>query len=310
MRQHEDLKHDPRTSDSLRLGLLRLAFALGGRFAPQRTVNRAGRLFSTPYASSRSRARTVDLNSEIRRGEIQVANQTIATYVWGDPVNQPYAMLVHGWSSFALRFLPWVARLRDAGLAVVTFDQPGHGYSSGDSCTLPDIIATILAVGRRYGNPTVAIGHSLGGAALTLAQSEDWHAERVVVIAPPADLEAAADRFMRFMRLGSHLRGRFLNWLARATGRSVHEFHIRRHLRSLALPCLIVHDLNDREVPWGDGESYALHWYNSRLLTTQGLGHHKVLDAPEVIDATLAFMDGARIGERVVGTPNLPFGLA
>jgi pimeloyl-ACP methyl ester carboxylesterase len=304
------MMHRRRTNDRLRLGLLRLAFAVGGRFAPQHTVNCAGRLFATPFASSRSRARAANLNSEIQRGEIRVGEQAVATYVWGDPTNQPYALLVHGWSSFALRFLPWVARLRAAGFAVVAFDQPGHGCSTGDVCTLPDFLATILAVGRRYGNPAVAIGHSLGAAALTLAQSEDWHAERLVMISPPADLEAAADRFMRFVRLGSHLRGRFLKWLERATGRSVQEFHIRQHLRSLGLPCLIVHDMDDLEVPWGDGESYARHWHSSRLLTTQGLGHHKVLDAPEVIDASLAFMDGARIGERVVGSPNLPFGLA
>src|SRR5581483_935366 len=167
------------------------------------------------------------------------------------------------------------------------------GYSTGDLCTIPDFVDTILAVGRRYGNPPVAIGHTLGGAALTLAQSQNWHAQRIVVIAPPADLEAAADRFMRFVRLGSHLRERFLHWLEHVTGRSVQEFHIRQHLRSLGLPCLIVHDIDDLEVPWADGESYARHWHSSRLLTTQGLGHHEVLDAPEVIDATLAFVDGA-----------------
>jgi pimeloyl-ACP methyl ester carboxylesterase len=310
MRQLKDIEYHRRTSDPLRLGLLRLAFALGGRFSPQRTVNRAGRLFATPFASSRARARAANINGEMQRGEIKLANHNIATYVWGDPINQPYALLVHGWSSFALRFSPWVARLRAAGLAVVTFDQPGHGCSTGDFCTLQDFVATIQAVGSRYGNPTVAIGHSLGAAALTLAQSEDWHAERVVVIAPPADLEAAADRFMRFVRLGSHLRGRFLKWLEHAAGKSVHEFHIREHLRALGLPCLVVHDMDDLEVPWGDGELYARHWRNSRLLTTQGLGHHKVLDDPEVMDATVAFVSGARVGERVVGSPNLPFGLA
>jgi pimeloyl-ACP methyl ester carboxylesterase len=310
MKQLGNITHRGRSGEALRLALLRLAFVLGGRLAPKHTVNRAGRLFATPFASSRSRARIANINLEGRRAEMSVANRSIATYVWGDPVNQPYALLVHGWSSFGLRFLPWVARLRAAGLAVVTFDQPGHGYSAGDLCTIPDFIATTLAVGRRYGKPTVAIGHSLGGTALTLAQSEDWHAERIVVIAPPADLEAAADRFMRFMRLGNHLRERFLKWLERVAGRSVQEFHVRQHLRSLGLPCLIIHDLDDLEVPWGDGESYARHWHSARLLTTEGLGHHNVLDASEVIDAALAFVDGARVGERVVGSPNLPFGLA
>jgi pimeloyl-ACP methyl ester carboxylesterase len=299
-----------RTTSNLKLRLLRFAFALGGRFAPQRTVDRAARLFATPFASSRSRARGVNIDEEMRRREISVANHTIATYVWGDPAHQPYALLVHGWSSFGLRFLPWVARLRAAGLAVVTFDQPGHGYSTGELCTLPDFVSTIAAIGRCYGNPALAIGHSLGGAALTLAQAEDWHAERIVVIAPPADMETAAERFMQFMHLGSHLHERFLEWHERATGINVRDLHVRQHLRALGLPCLIVHDLHDFEVPWGEGELYARHWHNSRLLTTEGLGHHRVLDAPEVIDAALAFMQGERVGERIVASPNLPFGLA
>jgi len=311
MRQHEDIQSRHQKGGAVRLGLLRLAFLLGGCLSPQRTVNRAGRLFATPYASTRTRAANANLlSSELRRGELLAAGHTIATYVWGDPTTQPYALLVHGWSSFALRFSPWVARLRAAGLAVVTFDQPGHGYSTGDLCTLRDFVDTILAVGRHYGNPTVGIGHSLGAAALTLAQSEEWHADRIVVIAPPADLEAAADRFMQFVRLGRHLREHFLSWLELASGNSMQKFHIREHLRSLGLPCLIVHDLDDLEVPWGDGELYARHWSSSRLLTTQGLGHHKVVEAPEVIDATIAFLHGARIGERVVGSPNLPFGFA
>jgi pimeloyl-ACP methyl ester carboxylesterase len=290
--------------------MVRAAFALGGRFAPRHTVERAARLFATPYGTSRSRARAVRVGKEVERGEITVGQQTIATYVWGDPTRKPYALLVHGWSSFGLRFLPWVTALRRAGLAVVAFDQPGHGCSSGEQCTLPDFINTVRAIGRRYGTAALAVGHSLGGAAVTLAQGETWHAERVVVIAPPADMAAQADRFMRHVRLGEHLRERFLGWHERATGVPVRDLEVRRFLPSLGLPCLIVHDLNDREVPWGDGELYARHWHNSRLLTTQGLGHHRVLDAPEVIDAALAFLRGERRGERIVGSPNLPYGLA
>jgi pimeloyl-ACP methyl ester carboxylesterase len=292
----------------LKLGMMRAAFALGGRFAPWQTVNCAARLFATPYASSRSRARAVRVDNEMQRCEITVGNQNIAMYVWGDPARQPYALLVHGWSSFGLRFLPWIERLRQAGLAVVTFDQPGHGYSTGELCTFPDFVNTIHAIGRRYGTAALAVGHSMGGAAVTLAQGEIWHAERVVVIAPPAVLAEQADRFMRHMRLGEHLRERFFDWHERTTGVSVHDLDVRHHLAALGLPCLIVHDLHDREVPWGDGELYARHWHNARLLTTEGLGHHRVLDAPDVIEAVLAFVRGESRGVRIVGSPNLPYG--
>ena len=309
MIRHDRPRQQP-PSRLLKLGMLRAAFALGGRFAPRHTVEFAARLFATPFASSRSRARAVQADDEMQRCEIAVGEQRIATYVWGEPTREPYALLVHGWSSFGLRFLPWVARLRQAGLAVVAFDQPGHGCSTGELCTLPDFITTIHAIGRHYGTAALAVGHSLGGAALTLAQGESWHAERVVVIAPAADMSMQAERFMRYMRLGEHLRERFFGWHERTTGVNVHDLEVRRHLPALGLPCLIIHDLDDREVPWGDGELYARHWHNARLLTTQGLGHHRVLDAPDVIEAVLGFVRGESRGARIVGSPNLPYGFA
>src|SRR5215469_12613929 len=44
-----------RAGKLLKLSMLRAGFALGGHFVPRRTVERAARLFATPYGSSRSR---------------------------------------------------------------------------------------------------------------------------------------------------------------------------------------------------------------------------------------------------------------
>ena len=296
--------------DRLKLTTVRTGFVLGGRIAPQRTVNHAARLFATPFASSRSRAQATQGDADMQRGELQVNGETIATYVWGDPSSQPYALLAHGWSSFGLRFLPWVARLRAQGLAVVTFDQPGHGHSSGKLCTLPEFIATIRAIGTRYGNAALAVGHSLGGAAVTLAQDEAWRAEQLILVAPAADMKAAARRFFRFVHLAGYLREPFYAWLHRRTGVHIDELRVERKLPMLGQPALIVHDLDDADVPWAEGERYARFWPGARLYTTEGLGHRRVLDAPEVIDAALAFMRGELVGERVVGSPNLPYGVA
>ena len=151
------------SSRLLKLGMMRAAFALGGCVAPRRTVECAARLFATPYGNSRARARSALADSEMQRFEIAVGQHTVATYVWGDPTREPYALLVHGWSSFGLRFLPWVAGLRASGLAVVTFDQPAHGCSTGELCTLPDFINTIHAIGRRYGTAALAIWSCTSG---------------------------------------------------------------------------------------------------------------------------------------------------
>jgi pimeloyl-ACP methyl ester carboxylesterase len=291
--------------DRLKLTTVRTSFAVGGRIAPKRTVHRAARLFATPYASSRSRAQATQGDADMQRGQLQVNGETIATYVWGDPSTQPYALLAHGWSSFGLRFLPWVARLRARGFAVVTFDQPGHGHSSGKLCTLPEFITTIRAIGERYGNAALAVGHSLGGAAVTLAQDETWHADRLILVAPAADMKAAARRFFRFVHLAGYLREPFYAWLHRRTGVHIDELQLERKLPTLGQPALIVHDLDDADVPWGEGERYAQHWSGARLYTTEGLGHRRVLDAPEVIEAALAFVRGEEVGTRVIGSRDL-----
>jgi pimeloyl-ACP methyl ester carboxylesterase len=300
----------PGLAARLKLATVRTGFALGGRLAPGRTADRAARLFATPFASSRIRARAAAPDAAMRRETLAINGQAIATYVWGDPATQPYVLLVHGWSSFGLRFLPWVERLRALGYAVVSFDQPGHGLSSGQLCTLPEFADTVHEVGRHYGEAELAIAHSLGGAAVVLAQGEDWRARRLALIAPAADMHAAATRYFRFVRLGEHLRRPFYDWLANRTGRTVDDLQMHRHVRALGQPGLIVHDLEDHDVPWEEGERYARHWPGARLLTTQGLGHHRVLDAPEVIEAVLAFARGGIVGERVVASANLPFGIA
>jgi pimeloyl-ACP methyl ester carboxylesterase len=308
-RQTTSAKPHRRGPGAFKLGVVRAGFALGSRIAPKRAVKGAVRIFVTPFASSRVRAQAARPDQDMQRGELDVHGKRIATYVWGDPSRQPYVLLVHGWSSFGLRYLPWIEPLREMGYALVAFDQPGHGLSEGRHCTLPDFIETVREVGRHFGNAALTIAHSLGGAAATMAQGEAWHAKKLILIAPAADPVAATQRFTQFVRLGQHLSGRLHDGLEAMTGINIHDLQVHRHLPSLGQPGLIVHDLDDHDVPWAEGERYARHWRGARLFTTQGLGHHKVLDAPEVIEASLAFLRGESIGERVVSSPNLPFGV-
>jgi pimeloyl-ACP methyl ester carboxylesterase len=117
-------------------------------------------------------------------------------------------------------------------------------------------------------------------------------------------------RFFRFVRLGEHLREFFFAWHQRRTGIDARELVLHRRLPAFGQPALIVHDLDDREVPWGEGEYYARHWPGARLLTTTGLGHNRVVDDADVIEQALRFVRGEVVGERVVASPNLVYGFA
>ena len=293
----------------LRFAMLRAGFAIGGWLMPKATLHRAFRLFGTPMPGTRGRALVADtLGARIE--ELHSNDHRITAYVWGDPAHQPLVLLAHGWSSFGLRFAPWIRALRKAGYAVVTFDQLAHGRSSGRRATLPSFAETLFQVGKHYGPLAAVIGHSLGGAATMLALSRGMQVERTVLIAPAADPMAAADRFGRAVGLAQSLRSHIFDEFEMRFGIPVAGMQAHVNVPFIARPALVVHDLEDREVPWSEGERYARYWPQARLLTTLGLGHHRVASDPEVIADALRFLRGETVGERVVSSPNLPFGVA
>jgi pimeloyl-ACP methyl ester carboxylesterase len=271
---------------------IRFAYRFGSRLAPRRTVAHAARVFQTPLPSSRARAAQALGSMTARRETVEVNGEAIATYVWGDPATQPYVLLAHGWSSLGLRWESWAPLLLAKGWAAVAFDQPAHGHSGGDLCTLPDFVRTVTAIGRHYGDAEGVIAHSLGGAAVALSLDDGWTAKRVVLIAPAADPEAATSRFARFVRLAQHLRPKLHQRLTERTGVPIDALHIRHHVPKRTQPALIVHDFFDRDVPVEEGELYASLWPGALLVKTRRLGHRRIVEDDAVQTAALAFLSG------------------
>ncbi|HEY0231200.1 MAG TPA: alpha/beta fold hydrolase [Dokdonella sp.] len=294
--------------NSIRLAVFRLGIRIGGTFAPGAILERAARWFCTPSAQARERAGSME--SDARRGVMCVGGERLAIYEWGEPRAQPYVLLSHGWSSFALRFQPWIAPLRAAGFAIVAFDQVGHGQSSGGRTTLPQFAHHLGCVAEHYGPAAAVIGHSMGGAAAAIAMTDGLRAERAVLLAPAADLAAALRRFTRGIGLPRCLSKRLRERVEAQAQVRFDSLLMHPRVRRLAQPALIVHDLDDREVPWEEGERYARYWPGARLLSTGGLGHHRVAADAGVIDAALQFLRGGEVGARVVSTQELPYGYA
>ena len=288
---------------------LRAGFSVASWIAPDTAVARAVELFCTPSRSARRRAAEAS-TAFATTLTLDAGGRNIEVYSWGDPATQPYVLVVHGWSDYALRFLPLIDALRKAGYAVVTFDQPAHGRSDGDTSTLPEFARCVGAVGRHFGRAAAVIGHSMGGAAAAIALRDGLEADRAILIAPPADLADAADRFAAFVGLAPHLRTRFHHALEERASVRFEALEAHRNVPAIDRPALIVHDLFDREVPWSEGERYARYWPRARMVSTANLGHNRILADAGVVDTLLDFLHDRCVGERVVSTHELPFGFA
>ena len=62
-------------------------------------------------------------------------------------------------------------------------------------------------------------------------------------------------------------------------------------------PLLLVHDRQDAETGWSDSAAIARSWPRSRLVTTGGLGHRRILRAPAVIAEVVEFVAAAPPGQ-------------
>lgn len=288
---------------------LRASFRLGSWLAPTTTLRRAYRLFSTPMPSVRFQPTGMGSCGAVMSC-LAVDRESLAVYTWGNPSAQPYVVLAHGWSSDALLFAPWLQPLRDAGYAVVGFDQVGHGRSSGRSAILQDFVRTLCAVVDHFGPAAALIGHAHGGAATMLALAEGAAADRAILMAPTIDPGAAAQRFARSVGVSRSLSAHLLDEFEMVHQICVSSMHAHIKAPLIGRPALIVHDLDDREVPWTEGEHCARHWSGARLLTTTGLGHHRIVHDASVINAAVRFLHGEEIGQTITSSPNLIHGFA
>lgn len=106
------------------------------------------------------------------RGGVQLFEQS-----WS-PNEPPRAVLVamHGLKDHSTRYGDWARRLVGRGFAVHGFDMRGHGHSSGHRATLDsfddltgDLDIFMNRVRAQHpGLPVFLVGHSVGGAIVTL----------------------------------------------------------------------------------------------------------------------------------------------
>ncbi len=137
------------------------------------------------------------------RGGVELFEQS-----WRPAEGSPRAVLVamHGLKDHSTRYGEFAQRLVARGFAVHAFDMRGHGRSSGHRASLDsfDDLTGDLAIfmdrvrAREPGRPVFLLGHSVGGAIVTLYTLQRRPALAGLIVLAPAlrvdrsPLEAAA----------------------------------------------------------------------------------------------------------------------
>jgi pimeloyl-ACP methyl ester carboxylesterase len=269
--------------------LNRVASAL----VPALAARRAERLFLTPPRSRRPAAE-IALLATARARPLGVAGRRVETWTWGAG---PSVLLVHGWGGRGAQLGAFVDPLVAQGFSAVAFDAPGHGASDPGPVTMPEMTAAIRAVAASRGGLAGLVAHSAGAVSATRALYEGLDAGAVVYIGPAADLAGPASWFAETLGFSRTVRDLVHRSIAARVGAPWSAFDVAALAPALDTPLLVVHDRGDAEVPWQHGAAIAEAWPGAAVVETDGLGHRRILRAPAVVAAAVAFL-GSRTAHR------------
>ena len=246
------------------------------------------------FAVPRSRRPKRDIPAGSTSFEHTISGATVHGHRWGDQEKIIY--LIHGWGSSSAQLGGFVKPLLDAGFAVVAYDAFSHGDSDpgpsgpGRSNALEhrDVLkAVVAAQGPAYG----VVAHSLGSMVAALAVRDGIVPERAVYIAPMIDITSYGEPFVRMLGGGPRIWARFVRRVERRLGLRMSYFDLPAMAEELTTPpLLIIHDREDHETSWEASRKLASRWPAAQLLTTNGLGHNRILSNRAVVSAVVNFI--------------------
>lgn len=229
--------------------------------------------------------------------EVAAQAHVVRGTAWGAG---PVVYLVHGWGGRGSQFGALVEPLVESGHRVVMFDAPAHGDSdhgpAGPRHTNGVEFAKALdAVFCRFGPAEAVVAHSMGTIATYLAMRFGWlGAGRLVLVAPMVEFTGLLDQFQDVLGFGPRSRRALERGVRAFVGIPVDEFDARVQAAYVdALPTLVLTDRGDRQTPYADVVDFA-RTIDAPLITTEGLGHRKILRDPETVATIVEFVTGAR----------------
>lgn len=272
-----------------RIAALRTTLQVQAHFSPARAAKLAEATFLTaPRLPYRTPERVALSLAE--RSTVSFKGQELAAWSWGHKEG-PVVLLVHGWAGRGAQLQAFIAPLVNAGYRVIAFDAWGHGLSEGDYTSMLDMAESLRAVSDAFGPVYGIIAHSLGSAATALALQRGLKTERLVMVGPPARMHNSFGHFAAQMGLPTSVAARAQQRIEKRYHIQFNDLHIDRLITGQNVPLLVLHDLDDREVSWDQGEYIAQQWPGAQLVTTKGLGHLKILGDAQVIARSLAFLN-------------------
>ena len=271
---------------TLKVRVLRLQFQALRALAPGLAQRWAERIFSTPRRHEAPEVERAILPSSHAFG-FQSQGLRLQARCWGEG---PAVALLHGWEGRGTQFHAFIQPLLAAGFSALTFDQPAHGRSQGRQAGPLAFASALQALVAEVGPIHGIVAHSLGAASAAIALDRGLQVPRLVFIAPPSEPDPYFSGLLSMLGVPDVEHPAAMDLLAARQGVTMEQIRLRSLAPHLGAPLLVIHDREDRETPYSGAETVVAAWPGARLLSTEGLGHRRILKDPKVVQETVAFL--------------------
>ena len=257
--------------------------------SPKLSVLLSAKLFTTPIKyKTPKRELEMEKKSIQKLIEIPSINKKIMIYEYGK--SDKKILLSHGWSGRGTQLFKIAEELLKAGYSTVSFDAPAHGKSPGRTTIMSEFIETILEVENQFGPFEAAVGHSLGGMSLLNATKKGLDINHLVIIGSGDIIQDILNDFVSKLKLKPNTSTKLRLHFEKKYNVNMNDYSAYKSALEVDIPVLVIHDIEDIEVPAAAGIHIHKHLKNGELLITNGLGHRKILGNSQVIAKIIGFL--------------------
>jgi len=267
--------------------ILRWAFSNLGPVFPQLMARLAYRLWFIPMRFKTPK-HEVSANNTATRSTLKINDTKVSILTWG---KAPFVFCVQGWSGRGTQVAPFLDDLLSAGYGVISFDGPAHGETPGKKTNVIEMSKIVLGINEKLGPFPAVITHSFAGMIIAYAMKNGLQTKKVVSISPPDTIDTVANVMKRALTIPESVVKIMHEKTACFFGTGFAEtISTVNNVSNNNTEVLIIHDENDKDVPWQSGKAVADAYENSTFILTQGLGHRSIIKDADVVKATVEFI--------------------
>jgi pimeloyl-ACP methyl ester carboxylesterase len=250
--------------------------------APKFSAFLGKNILMKPYAK---RSYEFDLIAPVKELNLQTSVGIAHVNLFGSGTK--VIVVSHGWGDSSHTFQRMILSLTQQGYMVAAIDHIGHGKSSGTQSHLLSFVETLEILIEHFNEEKIPVygivAHSMGAIATLNLPLYALDKKKIILISSPVNFFDLMFEKVEQVGISRMLLIKVLESISHKYGRTWHQLTTESNREKLALDITFIHDSQDRYAPIADVISF-LEQEKTLLITTEGLGHRKILGDTKVIE--------------------------